>query len=59
MKPVTIDLMPTEAMHLVAVLGIYAKARDARGKPAVVTRRIAAKLDKALLDATAREDAAK
>lgn len=55
MKPVTIELSPTEALTLLGIVQAYAKARRKRALPSSVTERIFAKVDKALLDATTGE----
>lgn len=56
MRPITVDLSPSEALHLVGLLGIIARDRRRRGLSARLTERIFVKVDTAILDATAREE---
>lgn len=56
MKPITIELTPSEALHLLSVMGIYISARKVQGKPYAVSVRIHRKVDLAIQDATVRDE---
>lgn len=59
MRPITVELSPSEALHLIGVLGVHLHIRQQAGKPYQITARLEEKVNRAILDATAREDAAK